>query len=217
METEIKCTLKTVSSQSNCTSLPDCLDQINLGDGTQTPSSLTQSPLNFIVNTNNSNINNGLVSNKKIPSIIINSSNNDDITQISELPYKNPLNKRCSSLLVRFNQNNAGKLSKREQIKLKILENKAAVDAAKSPNGDAVGVQQIANGVEKNKREEADSGLCSANEEAVDVKNSEQCEDVEAQHENSKDVKLSERQQLIRSLTRPFTTIRRQANRLIGS
>lgn len=211
---ELKSSLA-VSSQSNCTSLPDSLNYIN------NSSSENNTSRNDLTPHSQNHHQSGIM--MRIPSIVICSNENDAANSsncvVSEKPTTAatlPLvstrrlsNKRATSLLVRFNNNDEklAKLSKLERIRMKIYDGKhKASDMGNSNtniiNDSNVGANQtpiknngsILSGSRKN-RDETES-----NENTTTT--------FDLNETPTREVRFND--QLIRSLTKPF---RRQANK----
>lgn len=200
-------------------------------------SSLSENkPVMMIANTNLNFMQGG-----KIPSIVIDSNENTNNNTSNEttrvgfaaLPLvarrRSFSNKRATSLLVRF-KDGEEKASKIEKIKMKILENKQQKtndESSKSVSNGSI-IQNSpnktfesnasTNNTPKNvartnttttsslkRKEEIDQSLYLPVEETV----------LTIEQETPVKEKTNENQ-LIRSLTKPFSTIRRQANKLIN-
>lgn len=212
-----------VSSQSNCTSLPDSLNYIN--------NSSSENTSRNDLTPHTQNHQSGLM--MRIPSIVICSNENDaannspnsvvteKLTTITAaaaatLPLvssRRLSNKRATSLLVRFNNNDEklAKLSKLERIKMKIYDGKqhktsdtgnSNTNIITDPN--VVGNQTpIKNGsilsCSRKNRDETESTENTTQFEAKTY---------DLNETPTREVRFND--QLIRSLTKPF---RRQANK----
>lgn len=210
--------IQKVCDQTNCTSLPDSLNNINF-DICKNPVSkqyYEQSKNKVVNNLYFKQIN-------QIPSIVINSNEVEPETlALGVIPRRSSnMAKRATSLLVRFS-NEDKVLSKQGKTRMKILAKKlriedghGGIEVVDTRNADADTITAIMQKVATTailpkKRDEADSGLCSANEETNIVISDQQSLQMETPF---KEFKVNEKQQLIRSLTKPFSNIRRQANK----
>ena len=238
------CNLIVGIQSGNCTSLPDSLNSINFGSSLN-ESSPTKSdehdallsenkPVMMIANTNLNFMQGG-----KIPSIVIDSNENSNNTSnetnrvgFAALPLvarrRSFSNKRATSLLVRF-KDGEEKASKLEKIKMKILENKQQKtndESSKSVSNGSI-IQNSpnksfesnasTNNTPKNVARTNTTTTCSLKrKEEIDQSLYLPVEETVLTIEQETPVKeKTNENQLIRSLTKPFSTIRRQANKLI--
>lgn len=217
---EMKTSCLVAGSQSNCTSLPDSLNYIN-----HIASENGSSKADLLASTHLQKIHSNHVAVQgQIPSIVIGSNEATSDKLISTLPSissRRLNNKRATSLLVRFNANNnnnnnninntnngsenntdklSSKLSKIERIRMKIYESK--------PKADSTGVSKMSIDASPSKHNNGAAVEMMGEHHHAPLDVAKVFDVIETTP--NRDVKLTEKQQLIRNLTKPF---RRQANK----